>query len=92
MSNKHSVSRVEHQNNNSNGSPMPFHIFNIDPEGGVAEKEWSIVATMKQNGEGGNLMRLIEKKNTKFSQLPPAFCVLATLQVFLEKNLTICPF
>lgn len=53
MSNKHSVSGVEHQNNNSSGNPMPFHIFNIDPEGGVAEKEWSVVATMKQNGEGG---------------------------------------
>jgi hypothetical protein len=44
---------VEHNgagvNGNGNG-PLPVHIFNINPEGGVTEKEWTIIATKKVKG------------------------------------------
>ncbi|KAL8612626.1 hypothetical protein ACOMHN_044567 [Nucella lapillus] len=40
----------KHKKSQANGAAMPFHVFNINPEGGVAEKEWSIIATIKQKG------------------------------------------
>lgn len=58
MPSKQPVGGSEQQTMNGSGNPMPFHVFNIDPEGGLVEKEWSVIATMRQKGEVENWMRI----------------------------------
>ncbi|XP_076454489.1 uncharacterized protein LOC143289409 [Babylonia areolata] len=64
LSNKKSPVAAEQQLQKSqvNGMAMPFHIFNISPEGGVAEKEWSIIATIKQKGNSYMALAVLSGK------------------------------